>query len=50
MDFDCYSRSRKSEVQDDGRIRKWVKIDESEDNYLRIILLEANDTVHNAYF
>lgn len=39
----------KTEIQSDGRIRKWSKI-ESEDKYLRIILLEDGETVHNAFF
>ena len=39
----------KAEVQADGRIRKWVKIEEV-DRYLRVILLEDGETVHNAFF
>ena len=38
-----------TEVQTDGRIRKWAKIEE-EDKYLRVILLEGGETVHNAFF
>ncbi len=38
-----------TEVQTDGRIRKWAKIEE-EDKYLRVILLEDAETVHNAFF
>ena len=37
----------KTVVQSDGRIRKWVKI---ENRYLRVILLEDGETVHNAFF
>ncbi len=37
----------KTEIQSDGRIRKWVKVN---DKYLRIILLEDGETVHNAFF
>lgn len=37
------------EVQVDGRIRKWKKIDE-EGKFLRIILLPDGKTVHNAFF
>ena len=37
-----------TEVQADGRIRKWTKI-EKEDRFLRIILLEDGKTVHNAF-
>jgi len=38
-----------SEVQSDGRIRKWAKI-EDVGKYLRVILLEDGETVHNAFF
>lgn len=37
------------EVQSDGRLRRWVYID-SERKYLRVILLEDGETVHNAFF
>ena len=39
----------KTESQSDGRIRKWAKIAEVE-KYLRVILLEDGETVHNAFF
>jgi len=39
----------KTEIQNDGRIRKWARISEP-DKYLRIILLEDGETVHNAFF
>lgn len=39
----------KTEIQSDGRIRKWGKIHET-GKYLRVILLEDNETVHNAFF
>lgn len=39
----------KTEVQSDGRIRKWAKITEI-NKYLRIILLEDGETIHNAFF
>ncbi len=39
----------KVEIQSDGRIRKWAKISEV-DKYLRVILLEDGETVHNAFF
>ncbi|MDP4220069.1 MAG: hypothetical protein Q8916_13285 [Bacteroidota bacterium] len=38
------------EVQHDGRIRRWAKIREAENRYLRVILLEDGETVHNAFF
>lgn len=39
----------KTEVQTDGRIRKWSYIKEV-DKYIRVILLEDRETVHNAFF
>jgi len=36
-------------IQSDGRIRKWAKISQV-DRYLRVILLEDGETVHNAFF
>jgi hypothetical protein len=39
----------RTETQSDGRIRKWAKIIEV-DRYLRVILLEDGETVHNAFF
>ena len=38
------------EVQPDGRIRRWARIEEAENRYLRVILLEDKVTVHNAFF
>ncbi len=37
-------------IQADGRIRRWGKIDEMEGRFLRVILLEDGETVHNAFF
>ena len=39
----------KVEVQSDGRIRKWAKITEA-NKYLRVILLDDDETVHNVFF
>ncbi len=39
----------KTEVQSDRRIRKWKFIEEV-GRYLRVILLEDGETVHNAFF
>ncbi|MFH2065934.1 MAG: hypothetical protein ABIK15_12110 [Pseudomonadota bacterium] len=36
-------------IQSDGRIRKWAKIPEA-GKYLRVILLEDGETIHNAFF
>jgi hypothetical protein len=38
-----------TEVQTDGRIRKWGYIEEA-GKYLRVILLDDGETVHNAFF
>ena len=37
----------KEVVQADGRIRRWVQIAEMENRYLRVVLLEDGETVHN---
>lgn len=39
----------KTEVQSDGRIRRWARIAEA-GKVLRVILLEDGETVHNAFF
>lgn len=39
----------KEVVQSDGRIRKWAKISDV-NKYLRVIVLEDGETVHNAFF
>ena len=39
----------KTQIQSDGRIRKWGYIRELE-KYLRVILLDDGITVHNAFF
>ena len=39
----------KREVQEDGRIRLWLFVAEL-DKYLRVVLLEDGETVHNAFF
>jgi hypothetical protein len=40
---------QKTEYQTDGRIKKWAKI-QKVDKYLRVILLEDGETIHNAFF
>ena len=42
-------KPEKVEIQSDGRIRKWAKISGA-GKYLRVILLEDGETVHNAFF
>ena len=39
----------KEEIQSDGRIRRWAKIEENQ-KYLRIVLFDDGETVHNAFF
>jgi hypothetical protein len=39
----------KEVVQTDGRIRRWAWVEE-EGRYLRVILLEDGQTIHNAFF
>ncbi|MBS0514591.1 MAG: hypothetical protein JSS16_03855 [Proteobacteria bacterium] len=43
-------RPIKEVVQSDGRIRRWVRIDEAEGRHLRVVLLEDGETIHNAFF
>jgi hypothetical protein len=47
--LDTIKKPIRTEVQSDGRIRKWRYIDEM-GKYLRVILLEDGETVHNAFF
>jgi hypothetical protein len=47
--LETVNNPRKQEIQSDGRIRKWKFIDEA-GKYLRVILLEDGETVHNAFF
>jgi hypothetical protein len=37
-------------VQSDGRIRRWAKIVEADNRYLRVTLLPDQESVHNAFF
>lgn len=41
--------AEKTEVQSDGRIRKWARIAEV-GKVLRVVVLEDGETVHNAFF
>ena len=38
------------ERQSDGRIRRWARIEEAGGKFLRVILLEDGETVHNEFF
>lgn len=44
------ARPDRTETQDDGRIRKWARIDAAGGRYLRVVLLEDGETLHNAFF
>jgi len=37
-------------VQQDGRIRRWARINEMDGRALRVRLLPDGETVHNAFF
>ncbi|HHT9106063.1 MAG TPA: hypothetical protein ACFYD7_09345 [Candidatus Wujingus californicus] len=47
--LDTIKKPIKIEIQTDGRIRKWSYIKKM-GKYLRTILLEDGETVHNAFF
>lgn len=40
----------RTERQSDGRIRVWGIVPEAQNRYLRVVLLEDGETVHNAFF
>lgn len=40
----------REELQADGRIRRWARIDEAAGRALRVVLLPDGETVHNAFF
>ena len=40
----------REETQADGRIRRWARISEADNRWLRVVLLEDGKTVHNAFF
>jgi hypothetical protein len=46
---DVIEKPVKTEIQSDGRIRKWAKI-QAVNKYLRVILLNDGETIHNAFF
>jgi len=37
-------------IQEDGRIRRWGRVAEAGNRYLRVILLADGETVHNVFF
>lgn len=46
----CVENPVHQEFQSDGRIRRWAKIDEMGGRFLRVVLLNDGETVHNAFF
>ncbi|PKM07737.1 MAG: hypothetical protein CVV15_09650 [Gammaproteobacteria bacterium HGW-Gammaproteobacteria-5] len=40
----------RTQRQTDGRVRCWASIAEADGRYLRVVLLEDAETVHNAFF
>ena len=40
----------KEVIQGDGRRRRWGPISQAGGKYLRVVLLEDGETVHNAFF
>ncbi|HLF65913.1 MAG TPA: hypothetical protein VI603_19275 [Saprospiraceae bacterium] len=44
------SNPEAKEIQQDGRIKFWRKIPEANNKYLRVIVLDDGETVHNAFF
>jgi hypothetical protein len=44
------SHPTKEFIQEDGRVRRGASIKEAEGRYLRVVLLEDGETIHNAFF
>jgi hypothetical protein len=44
------SNPEHEQVQADGRIRRWARINEAGGRWLRVVLLPDCETVHNAFF
>jgi hypothetical protein len=40
----------REQVQEDGRIRRWTRIPEADERWLRVVLLADGETIHNAFF
>jgi hypothetical protein len=47
--IEVIDNATETRIQDDGRIKKWAFIKDA-GKYLRVILLEDGETVHNAFF
>ena len=37
-------------IQTDNRIRRWGRIKDANNRYLRVVLLDDKETIHNAFF
>lgn len=37
-------------VQGDGRLRLWARTEEAQGRWLRVVVLEDGETIHNAFF
>ena len=46
----AFTNPEREMVQADGRLRRWARIPEAEGRWLRIVVLEDHETVHNAFF
>ncbi len=44
------AKPEREEIQADGRIRRWARIEDAEGRVLRVVLLPDGETVHNAFF
>ena len=44
------SRPERERTQSDGRIRRWGRIAEAKNRWLRVVVLADGVTVHNAFF
>ncbi len=49
MDSEGLNSPLRTEIQTDGRMKLWGRIEEV-DKYLRVVVLEDGETVHNAFF
>lgn len=47
--FGAIKNPVEEKIQTDGRIQRWLWIEEKQ-KFLRVILLEDGETVHNAFF
>jgi len=37
-------------IQADNRVRRWARIKDANNRYLRVVLLDDKETIHNAFF